>query len=379
MALFSSTQAVVGLDIGTSSLKLVELLDRKKRIELVTYASANIPNLLLNPAGEEDDSIRQLASVITRMFDSAGVSTDVVVAALPSSIVFSTVLMLPDIADADMDNAVHFAARDIVPDNLEDLVLGWSRVGKPPHMDGDESAEEEKPAVPAMAATEKKEGAAAVVANKTVPVFMTAAPKAIVTRYTKLIELLKLNLFALEVETFPLVRSLLNAAQGTAMIVDIGNKVTTFHVIDSGTVRVSHSIDFGGENFTQAIMDAAKVSQDDAEELKVLHGLTGDSAPAVRLAMEKATDRLLQQAKQIIDLYTRKNARPFSKTVLIGGGANLKGLSEKWASTAGHTVTIGNPWKGLSYPVELEKRLQDLGSTYAVAVGLAQRGFSSIY
>lgn len=373
MALFGTPQAFVGLDIGTSSLKLVELLNRRKRIELVTYAQANISNLLVDPVGNEEDAIRQLASVISRMFETANVSTDVVVAALPNSVVFSTVLTLPDISDQDMDNAVHFAARDIVPDNLEDLVLGWSRVGHPPHMDSDEKHEAPAPPVAAP-----KTGTPSSSAAPTVPVFVTAAPKAIVERYTKLIDLLHLNLFALEVETFALVRSLMSTTDSTAMIVDIGNAVTTMHVIDKGAARVSHSVDYGGQHLTEALLSATGASLEKSEELKVRHGLLASGPSEVRAALQQATEKLLQQGQQIEQLYKTKTGRAVSKTILIGGGASLKGLAEKWTQAVGHAVTIGNPWKGLTVPNSLEPRLQELGPTYAVAVGLAQRGLSEI-
>ncbi|MEX2055019.1 MAG: pilus assembly protein PilM, partial [Candidatus Andersenbacteria bacterium] len=202
-----------------------------------------------------------------------------------------------------------------------------------------------------------------------------AAPKDVVTRYTKLIDLLKLNLFALEVETFPLVRSLLAGPQDTAMIVDIGDLVTTFHIIDQGTPRVSHSIDYGGGSVTQAIAQALAIDTAAAEEKKVSVGLKGQAAQELVQVTQAATEKLWQQAKQLLELYGRKMGRRVPKTILIGGGANMRGLPEAWAASVGHPVVVGNPWRGLSFPQTLEPRLQELGPFYAVAVGLAQRGF----
>lgn len=365
MALFGTSRSFIGLDIGTSSLKVVELLDRRRRFEVVTYAQATIPNLLLHPEGTDDDEIQQLATIISRLLDAAGVTSDVVIAALPSSIVFSTVLTLPDVPDADMDKAVHFAARDVVPANLDEMVLGWSRVGQPPHMDQENVVPQApvQPNVPTRAAS-----------NAAVPVFVTAAPKDVVGRYTRLIELLTLELLALEVETFPLARSLLGTPTDTAMIVDIGDRVTTFHIIDRGTPRVSQTVDYGGREITLAIAQALSLSVEQAEEKKMAVGLAADSAQLGQVT-EVATEKLTQQARQLLQLYQRKVGRSVPKTVLIGGGANLRGIAPFWAQAVGHTVTVGNPWKGLAFPQALESRLLELGPFYAVAVGLAQRGF----
>ncbi|MEX1997902.1 MAG: pilus assembly protein PilM [Candidatus Andersenbacteria bacterium] len=367
MALFSSSSAYIGLDIGTSSLKVVELIDRRRRLEVVTYAQANLSNLLTDVVGDDEDEIRAVAAVVSRMLDSASVSTDQVIAALPSSVVFSTVLTLPDIPEPDMDKAVHFAARDVVPANLDEMVLGWSRVGQPPHMEN-EKPTTAPPATPVSPSSNLQ----------TVPVFVTAAPKDLVTRYTKLMELLRLELFALEVETFPLVRSLLTNQYDSAMIVDIGDRVTTFHIIDGGTPRVSHTIEHGGRAISANIAQALALSPAAAEQKKVEFGLINQAPPELTIAAMQVVQKILDQAQHLLQLYERKAGRALTKTVLIGGGANLRGLTAVWSEFIGHSVTVGNPWRGLAYPQTLDARLHELGPMYAVAVGLAQRGFSKV-
>lgn len=364
MALFGPSSAVIGLDIGTSSLKVVELISRRKGLEVATYAQANLSNLLTEVVGDDADEIQAVAGVVTRMLDQAGVSTDKVVAALPSSVVFSTVLTLPDIPDQDMEKAVRFAAHDVVPANLDEMVLGWSRVGSAPHMNPHVTA---APSAPLTTPS-----------GPAIPVFVTAAPKELVTRYTKLMEILHLELVALEVETFPLVRSLLSSPTDTALIADIGDRVTTFHIIGGGTPWVSHTIDYGGLGITQAVAQRLGVDLAAAEQMKMRHGLSNDTPPDLRAALTAATERLTTTATQLVKLYERRAGGTIPKSVLIGGGANLRGLADVWTAAAGHPATIGNPWRGLALPKELDTRLRQLGPTYAVAVGLAQRGFSRV-
>lgn len=372
MAFFGKTTSFMGLDIGTSSLKLVELVDRHKRIEVSTYAQANLPNMLVEPTSNEEDIIRKTANVVRRMMDKANVSTDAVIAALPNNIVFSTVLSLPNMPDEEIDKAVHFAARDVVPSDLDDMVLGWSRVGDVPHMDTDEKDKSNQSAPKQKDAAKK--GQPVSLTDEKIPIFITAAPKNIVNRYLKLMEMLQLQLHALEVETFPLTRSLLESQNASGLIVDIGDWATTFHIIDTGAPRVSHTIDYGGHHITAKIAEALKISKAEAEKEKYRYGLSNNANPAMHAAVEASVQEMAQKAKSLLQLYTAQNKSSINKTVLIGGGANLKGLKEKWSQLLGINTTIGNPWKGLTVPQELEEHLSSVGSTYAVSVGLAVRG-----
>jgi len=377
MAFFGTPNAYVGLDIGTSSLKVVELLSRRKNVELATYAEANIPNLLLNPPnGDVDGAIKRLREVILQMFDRAGVSTDAVVAALPNSIVFSTVITLPQIPDKDIDKAIHFAARDVVPADIDDMFLGWSRLGELPHMDdGDDAPEDSatlkaslKPAAVALGAS----------GEKNVPIFITAAPKNIVERYQELLAATKLELAALEVETFPLIRSLMTSETASGMIVDIGDQATTFHVIQSGTPRLSHTIDVGGLDITRAVAAATGKNMEQADQLKVAHGLVQNGEEKVHSAIMEVMQKIADQAARLLELQSGEGGGKIRKSVLIGGGAKLKGLEAYWTKELGHQSSVGNPWRGLTYPPALEPKLKQLGPTYGVAVGLAQRELQNI-
>ncbi len=368
MALLGKPNAYVGLDIGTSSLKVVELVQRHRRVEVATYAEANVPNPLLEPDGQAEDAVRSVANVVTQMMERAGVASDATIAALPSSIVFSTMLYLPDLPEKKMDEAVRFAARDVVPADLNEMFLGWSRVGGPPHVVPLTGG-------PTPAADEKEKPKDI----PTVPVFMTAAPREIVERYQRVMDLAGLELVALEVETFPLVRSLLTNEQDSAMIVDIGDRATAYHIVDRGTARISHSIDYGGSNITEAIAAVQKSDWQAAHHAKVTHGILSTGAVEVREAVTASCQKIVGEAQRLLTLYNQQpQSGSITKTVLIGGGAKLPGLVDWWGKTVKHKVHIGNPWRGLSYPDVLQPRMAELGPTYGVAVGLAQRGLLAV-
>jgi type IV pilus assembly protein PilM len=367
MALFGSPTATIGVDLGTSTSKIVELVNRHRRIELTTYAESNMSNLLVNPPDGDADAIARTADGLHQMMERAGVSADSVVAALPGGVVFSTVLTLPRIPESEMEKAVRFAARDVVPADIDEMVLGWSRVGSEPHMATDKGG--------ASSEEQKKQS---LVQDGPLPVFITAAPKDVVFRYTSVFESMQMTLLALEVETFPLVRSLLSAPPPSALIVDIGSRATTFHIIDRGIPRVSHTIDFGGHDITTAIMQAGSISEEDAEQQKVKHGILESQDATARVAIESVVARQIDKAKDLLRLYEQKEGRRIPRSVLIGGGANLQGLSEYWTRELGTETALGNPWKGLAYPQKLEGVLEGIGPRFGVAVGLALRGCTQV-
>lgn len=373
MALFGTTNAYLGLDIGTSALKVVELVNRRKRIELTTYGSANLANLLVGPKSDAD-SIKRMANVIVRLLDKAGVSTDSVVAALPSSVVFSTVLTLPQLSEADLDRAVRVAARDVVPADLDDTVLGWSRLGQSAGPHPAQSVDvKNTPAPPAGAGD-----GATISTSDTVSVFLTAAPKDVVERYIQVIEMTKLELVALEVETFALARSLLSNQRDSALVADIGNRVTTFHIIDGGTPRASVSVEYGGRDITQAIADSLRLSPAEAEKKKIAQGLSNSAPKELREVIMKSLLKILEPAQQLLARYAFQYHRQIPRTILIGGGASLPELARHWSSHTHLPVVIGTPWRGLALPNLLENRLAEIGPNFAVAAGLAERQLAQV-
>ena len=364
MAFFGNPTSFVGIDIGTSSLKIVELVSRRRRIEVAAYAQASAPNILADLSVGEGEAVEKTNKLLSRMMEKAGVTSDTVIAALPVSVVFSTVIQMPQLPEEEMEKAVRFAARDVVPADLDEMVLGWSRVGEQPHMTTD-AAETKKDS--------PKEG---LQKSGPSPVFLTAAPQWAINRYVALAKSLQMKLVALEVETFPLARSILHDPTASGFIIDIGDLSTTFHIIDNGTPRVSHSFEFGGYHLTEAIAKALSISQEEAEAKKAELGLTAGAPEAQKTATEAGVRKQVDKAMQLLKLYEEQQGRTIKKAVLIGGGANLKGLKEFWSSATGLQTQIGNPWRGLSYPQQLDARLQSLGPTFGVAVGLGLRGFS---
>lgn len=208
MALLGSPRAYLGLDIGTSHIKLVELIDRGNRHELATYADAPV-SPSINPV-----------DLITRMLDKAQTSADALIMSLPNSATFCTRLTLPDIPKADLTAAIKFKASEVVPTPLDDVELTWH----------------------------KQPGG----------VYLVAAAKGTVADYRRLADQLNLKLVRLEAEILPLIRTHAVSSRQNILFCNIGELEVTLHVANHGFPLLSRTVGGSLKSLVQEVMDTVK-------------------------------------------------------------------------------------------------------------------------
>jgi Tfp pilus assembly PilM family ATPase len=216
MALFGSPRAFLGLDIGPTSIQLVEVVDRGRRLELATYAQAPRP---------ADTSLRATAEYVARMLDKAQVSADRVAMSLPSSRTFSAALTLPNIQPAQLESIIHFRARDLIPMALADVTLSWK----------------EQQRVPG-----------------TIDIYLTAVPKRLERWYQGLANQLSLEVEALEPEVFSLIRAHSPDSARAKLFCNIGDRQTTLHRVVDNSPVASYTITFNAESAHEADGAAAR-------------------------------------------------------------------------------------------------------------------------
>ncbi len=86
----------------------------------------------------------------------------------------------------------------------------------------------------------------------------------------------------------------------------------------------------------------------------------------------------MDKAEDLIRQYEQQKSKKIVKSILIGGGARLPGLVTYWTKKFKMETSVGDPWKGLSYPAAIGPKLQILGPRFGVAVGLALRSFTHV-
>jgi type IV pilus assembly protein PilM len=358
MGLFGwSKKSYVGVDLGGGGIKVVELISEKKRARLNTYGfterapDAEPLNLI--------DAEREAGELLGRVFKKAKVTNNKAVAGLPIASVFSSVITVPKGTDADLQEAIKYQAKKLIPVPLEDMVLDFRPIRPDPK----------------KAKAEETRGIEA----KTVPVLITGASRPMVQKYLKVFKLAGLELESLETEAFGLIRSLIGKDRSTSMIVDIGAVRTNIIIVENGIPYVTRSLDLGGITLTRVMAKAVDVSLREAEQMKrdvksVQTIYPGEGIPKI---FATAIAPLLTELRYSMNLYAGQDGlhhgAAVEKIILTGGTAALPSLSLYFAKELGIRTYVGDPWARVAYQDEMRPLLDEIGPRFSVAVGLAMR------
>ena len=348
----------IGLDIGTSSIKMVELEKKSGRFELLNYgifelegADSNVSNQVRAEGWQNILKMpdQDISEGIKELIKKADINSSEVVASIPSFSTFATVIEMPYVSDDDLARALPFEAKKYVPIPLDEVVLDWSIVGV---IDG----QSQVGAAPSM-----------------VEVFLAAVPKEETSRYQNIMKNASLHIRALELENSALIRGLLGNDLSSAVVVNIGGRSTSISIIKRGYERVSHNYEVGGFEITRAISQSLGVSLEKAEELKRKFGLKKVEESIINESTISLIDMMVFETQKTIAGYEESSKEKIANIILIGGLTNMPGFSDYFKEKLGRNVTVGNPFARVTYPVELEPIMPELQSTLAVAIGLAMR------
>ncbi len=372
MALFSKSQSYVGIDLGTSSVKAVELALAAGQPRLLTYGFVEQPTDVIK--ADSQAALERLVQTVRVVLKKAHISSRRVIAALPSFAVFSSIVSLPAMSKKDLYSAVRWEAKKIVPMSLDEMVLDW-KVLKEETGSGNGVLTENLTGGPLETVAV---GLGPSRGPKTLRVLLTAAPRNLVKRYIDVFKLADLEIVSLETEAFALVRSLLGRDQSAVMIVDIGAIATEISIILDGIPFLNRSIDVGGDTITKSIANSLNIDSDRAEQIKRDFGLTAaPTTSQIPRVIEFVVSNIVNEIRYILTLYQNQGERPIEKVILSGGSAWLPNLPSYLSSILNLKCYIGDPWAHVAYPVELKPALDEIGPRLAVAVGLALREFTT--
>lgn len=338
----------LGIDLGAGGIKVLNIALEKKKAKLVTYGFTE-----RSPEETENDWFadpQATANLLKKICAKAHATTTQAITALPIASVFSAVINLPAAASKEIASAVRWEAKKLIPLPLEEVVLDWKLLPKP-----------------AMTSNQKP-------TESTIEVLLTGAPKTLIDKYVDVFKKAGLSLLSLETEAFAFIRSLIGNDPSPTIIVDIGARKSNILILDRGVPFSTRSIDVGGKNFTQNIATKLSMPMDQAEELKRNMSETELSGGVPDMIKEILTP-LLNEMKYSLDTYRARNSltRPIEKIILTGGGAMLPKLTDYFTEFFNLRTFLGDPWVRINYSDELKPVLQNVGSRFSVAIGLALR------
>lgn len=351
MGLFSkqTAQSFIGIDLGLSGMKLVELLNEKGRARLVTYAYADYPAQSADQPHEEQVSVA--IALLKKMLAKARVTTKKAVAALPNSSVFSSIISVPSGSEKEMKEAVQWQAKKLIPMPLEEISLHSQVV--------DGSGTDEK--------------------KKMTRVLLTGAPSVLVERFVSIVSGAGLEPLALETEAFAEVRSLIGKDRSTVMVIDMGAFRTNLVVVEKGIPFLSRSIATGGRVITGTIAQTVGIPFMQAESMKRDFQAMQAFAPAGNLSpiLQTLLKPILDEIKYSFNLYQGQAEsgvqKRIEKIILTGGSALLPHLAPFLTQLMNVNAYVGDPWARVVYPEDLRPILEEIGPRFSVAVGCAMR------
>jgi len=347
MSLFSygDDNLFLGIDIGDSSLKMVELRKKNKQIHLVNYAfSENVSEVNFMKV----DDVAYLARAINKVKNEAGIVSGKVTASLPTFAVFSSIINVNGADKKRIEEEVNEEAKKVIPLPLEEMTLDWKIV---PDKDGK------------------------IPTKGNIQVFLTGSPKKLVRKYIDIFKAAKLNLASLETETFSLVRSLVGDDTSTVMIVEIGANSSDLSIIKNSIPVLNRSLAVCASTVTRVLAEKLGFTYAQAEQFKLdlSVSLRADASEALPKLLVKTLEPIVTEIQYMLDFFRSQNSGEVEKIILSGGGSLLLNLSEYLTKRLNLQVIVGDPWNRVRFPEDLRPVLSEVGPSLAVAIGLAMR------
>ncbi len=348
-----TTPRVLGIDMGTVSMKMVEV---SKKVDVLTLENYGILEtreyLNRGNAAIQTSSLkiseREAIPLLKKLIEETKPHTRQVIASIPSFAAFFVTIDIPAIPDAEVGKAIQFQARQYIPIPITEVSLEWVKISEFQNERGQSMHR----------------------------YFLTAVPTAIVKKYTAIFKGAGLRLVSLEVETAALARALIGNTNPITMIMDIGGQSTAFIVIEGGAVKRVTQSDYAGSTLTQALSRTLDISAKRAEELKRRKGLLGSGGEyELSTSLLPFLDVIIQEGERARRDYERASGKQIEEIMVVGGGANLKGL-ETYLKNQMH-LKVRTPdalWR-VRRSAEIEPIVPALNTELASAMGLALRKF----
>jgi len=347
---FGRAKALVGLDIGSSAVKAIELKPAGKGYKVTAFGSEPVP-----PDSIVDGAIIDGAAVvdaIRRLFSGRQIKTADVAASLSGSSVIVKKIALPAMTDAELAESIYWEAEQYIPFDIQDVNLDYQVLD---------------PANPAIG-------------KSTMDVLLVAAKKEKIADYTGVIGQAGRHAVVVDVDAFAL-QNAYEANYGIepgaiVMLLNVGASATNINILHGDQSVFTRDISIGGNAFTEALQKDLNLPFEQADRLKrgyPVDGVTYDDALPVLRAV---TENVMLEIQKTFDFFkaTAESAH-ITRVVVSGGAARAEGFLDLLAERFGAPVEVFDPFRRVVFDAKKFKvdSAEEIGPTVAVAVGLALR------
>jgi type IV pilus assembly protein PilM len=362
--------SVLGVDVGSSSIKIVQLKTKSGKAILETYGSISLGPYGNVPEGQATNlPTDNIATAITDLLKESNATTNFSVVSIPSSSSLIFTIALPNtVTENDLKTIVPTEARKYIPVPISEISLDWFMIPREAAIFENNSGKAGTDGTTAN--TEKTNNA-----NKT-EVLVVAIHNETLSRYQEILQKSTLKSESFEMEVFANIRSSFDHDVAPVLLMDFGASKTKLSIVDAGIVRVFHVVNRGSQDITHNISSSMNIPFADAENLKRATGLDATKNADVASIVKLSTDYIFSDTNSVVLAYEKKYNTSVSKVILSGGGSMLIGLLESASAMFHAEVVRANPFSKVETPAFLDPILQDIGPELSVAIGLALRSLS---
>jgi type IV pilus assembly protein PilM len=336
-----------GLDIGSSSIKVTQ----SSLIGTKAY-TVEANGLAMNPAGSVDFAnplvIEKLGPAVKQLLSESKIREKRVVVSVAESRVFSRILLMPTMSEAELSSAVKWEAEQFVPIPVSEVELDFSIV------------------------QENVSG----VEDKKMLVYLVAAPKKYLQSMVDFLAGIGLEPIAVESEMVAVARALtFGSSVGTSLILHMGAMSSVLAIVDGAALTFSYVAESGGVSLTRALAQSLSLPLPQAEEYKRTYGLDANQLEGkVRAGLLIILEGIVNEVRKAMEYHLTSRKSRVTRIVLSGGGAYLPEFGAHLSQLfGGIEVVVGDPYasakpgRGVTIPREK--------AVYSVSVGLSQRVF----
>ena len=351
-------KSVLGIDIGPSSIKLVQLRRRKGRAILETYGELSLgPYAGLEVGRSTSLTTEKIAEAVIDILRESNTTTNKCGLSIPMGSSLVSFIKLPKVDEKQLAQMIPLEARKYIPVPISEVSLDYMIIPKNESIASEYQNSEEKPE------------------DKTTDVLLVVIHNDAMERNKEITRLAKLDTEFSEIEIFGSMRAILEPGTAPQMIIDFGSGSTKIYIIERGILRTSHMISRGSQDITLAISKSLGITVEEAEKMKRERGLLKKEGDLMDIneITSLTLDFIFSEIARVLLGYQKKTEKNVSKVFLTGGGVLLKGLKEKAESSFNVPVVMADPFSKVEYPAFLESVLKQAGPSFAVSIGLALR------
>ena len=362
-----SEGSVLGIDIGASSAKIVQLRASRGAAILETYGEIALGPYAGQPIGKAVKlSPEKTAQALMDLMKEANVTARTGGISIPFSSSLVSVLDLPKVDKDALKRIVPIEARKYIPVPISDVTLDWFLI---PDDEGESSAFDR---VEKRSAVHGQEILLVAIHNDTIENYRAVAVEA------------GLSVEFYEIEIFSVVRSSLGHGIAPVLVVDLGAATTKMYIVERGIVRLTHLVTIGGQHMTEILARSLNWEFEKAERVKRERGLKDSNAYSteenerIKSALLSTLTRVFGEVNRVLLSYGQRYNKNVSRVVFTGGGASLPGLAEEAKTSLQAEVEVADPFARAEAPAFLAQVLREIGPGFAVSVGLSLRKLKQI-